>query len=240
MKKGLIVITGASSGIGEALAKLFSAHGHPLLLLARRVERMENLNLPDTLCRKVDILDINSFKIAMDEALSMYGPVQCLINNAGVMLLGGMPEQAVDEWNQMLDVNVKGLLHGVHLVLQSMLDRNDGTIINISSIAGQKTFPNHGVYCGTKFAVRAITESMRQEAANSNVRVIVISPGVVETELLGHTTSDQIKSDYEGWKTTIDGGLQAQNIADAILFAFSQPQNVCIREITIAPTKQVD
>lgn len=140
----------------------------------------------------------------------------------------------------MIDVNIKGILTGTHIVLPDMIANNAGTIIAISSIAGRKTFDNHSVYCGSKFAVHAITESMRKEVADKNVRIIVIAPGVVETPLLSHTTDEQIKADYNKWKDTINQGLDTDKIADCVLFAYQIPQDVCIREIVIAKTKQAD
>ena len=238
MKKELIVITGASSGIGEAVAKSFAALGHPLLLVARRIERLLELNHPNTLCKKVDITDRNSFKDAIDEAEQQFGPVSCLINNAGVMLLGLMHEQNPDEWQKMLDVNIMGVMNGIYAVLPKMMLRKSGTIINISSIAGRKTFPNHAAYCGTKFAVHAITENIREEVASHNIRLITVAPGAVETELLGHTTSDAIKSGYNEWKKQMGKILSPEDVANAILFAFQQPQSVCVREIVLAATKQ--
>ncbi len=237
MKK-LIVITGASSGIGEAIARTLSNEGHPLLLLARRVERLEALDLPNTLCRQVDVTDQSSFIAAIKEAENTYGPADALVNNAGVMLLGQIDTQEANEWKRMFDVNVLGLLNGMQAVLAPMKARNSGTIINISSIAGKKTFPDHAAYCGTKFAVHAISENVREEVAASNVRVTTIAPGAVETELLSHTTSDAIKNGYDAWKEDMGGVLAADDIARAVLYAYQQPQNVCIREIALAPTKQ--
>ncbi|EGQ7763174.1 SDR family oxidoreductase [Vibrio sp. Vb5032] len=237
MKK-LIVITGASSGIGEAIARHFSDQGHALLLLARRVERLEALNLPNTLCEKVDVTDKASFAAAIEKAEALYGPVDALVNNAGVMLLGQIDTQEASEWKRMFDVNVIGLLNGMQSVLAPMKARNSGTIINISSIAGKKTFPDHAAYCGTKFAVHAISENVREEVASSNVRVTTIAPGAVETELLSHTTSQDIKDGYDAWKVDMGGVLAADDIARAVLFAYQQPQGVCVREIALAPTKQ--
>ncbi|MCS0256271.1 SDR family oxidoreductase [Vibrio alginolyticus] len=237
MKK-LIVITGASSGIGEAIARHFSEQGHALLLLARRVERLEALNLPNTLCEKVDVTDKASFEAAIEKAEALYGPVDALVNNAGVMLLGQIDTQEASEWKRMFDVNVIGLLNGMQSVLAPMKTRNSGTIINISSIAGKKTFPDHAAYCGTKFAVHAISENVREEVASSNVRVTTIAPGAVETELLSHTTSQDIKDGYDAWKVDMGGVLAADDIARAVLFAYQQPQGVCVREIALAPTKQ--
>ncbi|HCG8572298.1 TPA: SDR family oxidoreductase [Vibrio parahaemolyticus] len=237
MKK-LVVITGASSGIGEAIARRFSEEGHPLLLVARRVERLEALNLPNTLCEKVDVTDQASLITAIEKAEAQFGPADVLVNNAGVMLLGQIDTQDAAEWKRMFDVNVLGLLNGMHSVLASMKARNSGTIINISSIAGKKTFPDHAAYCGTKFAVHAISENVRKEVAASNVRVTTIAPGAVETELLSHTTSQDIKDGYDAWKVDMGGVLAADDVARAVMFAYQQPQNVCIREIALAPTKQ--
>jgi NADP-dependent 3-hydroxy acid dehydrogenase YdfG len=237
MKK-LIVITGASSGIGEAIAKHFSELGHPLLLIARRLDKLKALNLPNTLCEQVDITNKATFEAAVEKAQSLYGPVDCLINNAGVMLLGQVSEQAPAQWQTMFDVNVMGLLNGMQTVLAPMIQANTGTIINISSIAGRKTFGDHAAYCGTKFAVHAISENIREEVADSNVRVVTIAPGAVETELLSHTTSDNIKAGYESWKDSMGGAINPDDIAITVIFAYNQPQNVCIREIVVAATKQ--
>ncbi|MBV1841258.1 MULTISPECIES: SDR family oxidoreductase [Photobacterium] len=236
--KALIVITGASSGIGEAIARHFSTQGHPLLLLARRVERLQAMGLPHTLCEQVDVTDQASFEVAIQKAEAQYGPADALINNAGVMLLGQIDSQDASEWKRMFDVNVLGLLNGMQAVLAPMKARSRGTIINISSIAGKKTFPDHAAYCGTKFAVHAISENVREEVAASNVRVTTIAPGAVETELLSHTSSQSIKDDYDAWKEEMGGVLAADDVARAVLFAYQQPQNVCIREIALAPTKQ--
>ncbi|WP_305818246.1 SDR family oxidoreductase [Photobacterium leiognathi] len=238
MSKSLVVITGASSGIGEATARQLSAEGYPLLLLARRVERMEAMNLPNTLCRQVDITDVVAVKAAIEEAEAKFGPVDCLINNAGIMLLGLADEQDPAEWQSMFNVNVMGMLNGIHAVLSGMKSRKHGTVINISSIAGRKTFPSHAAYCGTKFAVHAITENIREEVADDNVRFITIAPGAVETELLSHTTSDEIKAGYEEWKEGMGGVIAPQDIANAISYAYNQPQNLCIREIVLAATRQ--
>ena len=234
----LMIITGASSGIGQACAEHFSNLGHPLLLVARRIDRLKALNLPNTLCKAVDVNDLDSFKQAVEEAEAQYGPCDGLINNAGVMLLGQADVQDPTEWKKMFDVNVLGLLNGIHLILAGMKERKRGTVVNISSIAGRKSFGNHAVYCGTKFAVHAITETIREEVATSDVRFITIAPGAVETELLGHTTSQEIIDGYEDWKKDMGGVLSADDIARSIVFAYDQPQNVCIREIVIAATRQ--
>lgn len=236
--KALIVITGASSGIGEAIARRLSAAGHPLLLIARRIERLEALDLPNTLCEKVDVTDKASFEAAIAKAEESYGPTDCIVNNAGIMLLSELDAQDPVEWKTMFDVNVIGLMNGMQSVLAPMKARQSGTIINISSVAGRKTFPNHAAYCGTKFAVHAISENVREEVANSNVRVTTIAPGAVETELLSHTTSNDIIDGYEEWKDGMGGALQADDIARSVEYAYQQPQGVCIREIVICATRQ--
>lgn len=238
MTKSLVVITGASSGIGEAIARRMSEAGYALLLIARRVEKLQALNLPDSICARVDITDKAAFEAAIAAAEAKYGPVEFLINNAGVMLLGQLDTQDPAELRTMFDVNVLGLLNGMQAVLAPMKARNSGTIVNISSVAGRKTFPSHAAYCGTKFAVHAISENVREEVADSNVRVITIAPGAVETELLSHTTSEEIKEGYGAWKDEMGGVLAADDIARAVTFACQQPQGVCIRELVIAPTRQ--
>ena len=236
--KELIVITGASSGIGAAMAKAFSNAGHPLLLLARRIDAMLALALPNSLCINVDVTDGAQLQQAIEKGVEQYGPVGCLINNAGVMLLGHADKQDPQEWSTMLNVNVMGVLNGIHSVLGDMKQRKTGTIINVSSVAGRKTFPNHAAYCATKFAVHALTENIREEVAMDDVRLITIAPGAVETELLSHTTDEDIKSGYEDWKTQMEGVIEPEVIAQAAMFAWQQPQSVCVREIVIAATRQ--
>ena len=239
MIKPLIAITGASSGIGEETARAFSREGYPLLLMARRVERLGALGLPDCMCEKVDVTDLESFRKAVLKAEERFGPIDCLVSNAGVMLLSKAHLQDPAEWDRMVDLNVKGMLNGIHLVLENMIERQTGTIVNIASVAGLKPGPNLAVYSGTKFAVRAITESIREEAAPHNVRVTVISPGLVQTELLDHTTVPELKDSFEDLKERMGGFLDPEEISNAILYAYRQPQNVCVREIVLAPTRQL-
>jgi NADP-dependent 3-hydroxy acid dehydrogenase YdfG len=238
MQKELIVITGASSGIGEATAKRFSEAGYPLLLIARRIEKLEALNLPNTICAKVDVTDFNAIKDSIKQAEEKYGKTSCLINNAGAMLLGSIDTQDIKEWQRMYDLNVMAVLNSMQAVLSDMKERKNGTIINISSIAGKKTFPAHAAYCGTKFAIHGISENVREEVAPFDVRVITIAPGAVETELLSHTTDAEIIKGYEEWKKAMDGVIVADDVARSIEFVYSQPQNVNIRELVIAATRQ--
>ncbi|MFD8207113.1 SDR family oxidoreductase [Streptomyces sp. NPDC059695] len=238
MAESVIVITGASSGIGAATARLMSGLGHPLLLLARRVDRLEQLDLPDTMCRRVDVTDRAAVEQAVHEAEERYGPVEALVNNAGAMLLGRIVDQPVDEWDRMIDLNIKGVLYCTRAVLPGMVARGSGTVINVSSVAGRKTFPNHTAYVATKFAVHALSENLREEVSVKGVRVVTIAPGAVETELLSHTSDEQIKRDYEAWKTSAGGALAPEVVAEAIVYAYRQPPNVTVREIVIAATGQ--
>lgn len=238
MTKPLVIITGASSGIGAAIAQRFSQAGHPLLLVARRLERVEALGLPNALCRGVDVTDAQAFRAAIEEAEAAHGPADLLINNAGVMLLGQLDTQDPAEWQRMFDVNVLALLNAMQAVLADMKVRGRGTILNISSVAGKKSFPNHAAYVGSKFAVSSITENVREEVADSNVRIMAIHPGAVDTELIGHTTNPDIINGYEEWKASMGGVLAADDIARAATFMYEQPQNVNIRDITLAPTRQ--
>ncbi|QIK69577.1 SDR family oxidoreductase [Erysipelothrix sp. HDW6C] len=239
MEKGLVVITGASSGFGKEMARVFHDAGHPLLLIARRTELIEALNLDNVMIRKVDVTDADAFQSSVNEAVAQFGPVDLLINNAGVMLLGNIWNQDPQEWQTMINVNVSGVLNGTRSVIESMIERESGTIINISSIAGFKTFTNHAVYSATKYGVHALSETLRQEISGSNVRVLVLSPGAAETELLSHTSNQKIKDDYVVWKDTMGGySMDPRHVANAALMMFSLPQEVSIRELVIAPTKQ--
>lgn len=236
--KPLIVITGASSGIGKATAQLFSENWYPTLLLARRIEKLEALDLKNSISKKVDVTDSLALNNAISEAEEKYWKTECIINNAWLMLLWDISEQNPDEWRKMFDVNIIWVLNGMQAVLPQMKKRQSWTIINVSSVAGRKTFPNHAAYCGTKFWVHAITENAREDAANNNIRMVTIAPGAVETELLSHTTSNEIIDGYNAWKDDMWGVLSPENIANAIYYAYNQPQWVNIREIVIAATKQ--
>ncbi|UTW62152.1 SDR family oxidoreductase [bacterium SCSIO 12741] len=237
--KKLVVITGASSGFGLEMAKQFSKDGYPLLLLARRIDKMEALNLPNTLCKKVDVTDKDGFAEAIKEAEASFGPVDLLVNNAGVMLLGDLATQDPEEWKKMLDVNLLGVMNGMQLVIDGMKSRNRGTIINLSSIAGIQPFPNHAAYCASKYGVRGLTQTARMELSPFNVRVIAIEPGAVSTELLGHTTDKSIVDGYNEWKENVGAvSITAADVATTIKFAYELPQGVLLREIVITDTRQ--
>lgn len=239
MHKPLVIITGATSGIGMQTAIRFSEAGYPLLLIGRNPEKLLKLDLPNSIIANVDVTDLAALKTAIKDAESTYGAADAMLNIAGVMLLGDVADQDPKEWQTMFNVNVLGVLNGMQAVLADMKQRKHGTIMNVSSIAGIKPFPNHAAYTGTKFAVHGMTDNVREEAAPYNVRVITIAPGAVETPLLSHTTSKAIKDGYDEWKRDMGGVLSADDIARVMLFAYQQPQSVNIREIVLATTKQV-
>lgn len=235
----LIVITGASSGFGLELAKEFAKDGYPLLLLARRIEKMEALNLPNTLCKKVDVTNKEAFEKAIREAEAVYGKTDLIVNNAGVMLLGDLATQNPAEWKTMLDVNVMGVMYGMQIVMNDMKERNHGTIINLSSIAGVQPFENHAAYCASKYGVTGLTRVARGEMSPFNVRVLSIMPGAVNTELLGHTTDQEIIDNYNTWKSAVGAvNITANDVAKTIKYAYELPQAVSLREIIITDTKQ--
>jgi len=237
--KPLVVITGASSGIGAATANTFSDAGHPLLLVSRRLERMENLKLPNSLTRSVDVLDVKSFAEAVSEAETLYGPVDLLVNNAGYMNLEHTARQSPQEWQKQFEVNCVGLLNCTSVIFPEMIKRKTGTIVNIGSTAGRNIYENHTAYNGTKYAVKAMSESLRREASPHNIRVIMVSPGLVDSELTNGTSNSQILEAREIYRESIGGALQGDDIARGILFAYQQPQNLCIWELVMAPTKQL-
>ncbi|MGL4643583.1 MAG: SDR family oxidoreductase [Vagococcus fluvialis] len=239
--KPLIIITGASSGFGAKTAEIFNQKGFPLLLIARRVEKIKQLplNFENILIENIDVTQINELNAAIKKAESIYGPADLLVNNAGVMLLGNITEQDESEWQTMLQTNVIGVLNGMKAVLGNMTKRNQGTIINVSSIAGYKAFVDHAAYAASKFGVHGLTETIRQEVVDSNVRVSLVSPGAAETELLTHVTNEKSLTDYNSWKESMGGlTLDPAKVAETIFFIYNMPQEVTIREISIAATKQ--
>ena len=236
--KPLVLITGASSGMGAATARAFDLAGYPTLIIARRLELLKKLNLSHAQLLGADVRDVNAIEAAIAEAEAKFGEVDLLVNNAGIMPLGAIQTQNNQEWRSMFEVNVLSLLEITQLVLPKMTARSHGTIINIGSVAGRNIYDNHAAYCGSKFAVHAISEGMRKEVANRNVRVTVIAPGMVETELLNSTDNPEVVAGYQEYKQSIGGAMPAHVVASLILSVYEQPQEICIREIVLAPTQQ--
>jgi NADP-dependent 3-hydroxy acid dehydrogenase YdfG len=232
----VIAITGASSGIGEAAARLLAQRGAKVVVGARRTDRLEALvneiNAAGGQARfkAVDVTSREDTKAFVDFAKAEFGAVDVLVNNAGIMPLSLMEELKVDEWDRMIDVNIKGVLNGVAAVLPDMKARHSGQIINVASVGAHIVVPTGAVYCATKYAVWAISDGLRQE--NQDIRVTTISPGVTATEL-GNDISDQAAKDYlvELRKTA----LTPDAIARAIAYAVEQPDEVDVNEIVVRP-----
>lgn len=237
MKKKLVVITGASSGIGKETAKIFNTNGYPLLLLARRVELLKELNLTNTICKKVDVADYQSFKKSIEEAEKKYGPVDLLINNAGIMPLEYIYNQKLEVQHKIVDINIKGVLNGMHTVIPRMKELKHGTIINISSVAGRYTYDAHSVYCGTKYAVHAISEQARKELADFNVRILTFAPAIVDTNLLSTVENKEILDAYNSNKKRVGNGLRPEDVGKMLLYMYQLPQRISLKEIIYSATK---
>lgn len=236
----VIVVTGASSGIGEATAKLLAGNGAKVVLAARRDDRLRGV--VDGILRdggeasfyKADVVSAEEMQRLAEFALQAYGRIDAWINNAGVMPNSMLHELKVEEWNRMIDVNIKGVLHGIAAVLPIMRRQQSGHIINLSSTAGHHVSPTSAVYSATKFAVRAISEGLRlEESPASRIRSTVISPGLTETELFGTITSPGVLAITERMKGI---GISAASIARAIAFAIDEPEDALVSEITVRPT----
>ncbi len=229
------MITGASSGIGAAIAKIFKKNKYPLLLLARRERKLTRFKSRHVLCKKVDVSDLNALRKAIQEAEEKFGPVGCIVNNAAVLYLGLFHEQNPKEWKHTFDVNILGVAYGMHVVLPGMIRRRKGTIFNICSVAGYAAYPAQAAYCASKFAVRAMTDSVRKEISKYNIRVMSVSPGAVETEVGKQTTSKKLKAEFDQMRKWV-GPLEPETIAQAVFYTYLQPEHVCFREMIIAPT----
>ncbi len=233
----VILLTGASSGIGEATAHLLAAQGHRLVMGARRVERLQSL--ADTLQSQgfkavhqaLDVTRFDDLQRFVAFAEETYGPVDVIINNAGIMPLSPLNATKVDEWDRMIDVNIRGVLHGIAAVLPGMEARGKGQIINVSSIGGHAVSPTAAVYCATKFAVRAISDGLRQES--DRIRVTVISPGVVESELADSISDSTAREEMMAFRRI---SIQPDAIARAIAYAIEQPDDVDVSELIVRPT----
>lgn len=239
----VVVITGASSGLGEATARHLAAHGARLVLGARRADRLEKLvagieaNGGTAMAVATDVSKRDDVENLIRQATEKFGQVDVLINNAGVMPLAPMSRRKVDEWDQMIDVNIKGVLYGIAAVLPGMQAQKSGHIINLSSVAGLKVSGGLGtVYSATKFAVKAISEGLRSEVAHDNIRVTTLYPGAIDSELK-HGSSDQ-ESGSAMQDFYAANEISADSIARAIAYAIGQPADVAVNEITIRPTRQ--
>lgn len=234
----VILITGASSGIGAGIARELAAAGATLLLGARRVDRLQTLaeelrfNGADVAVQSLDVTQRESVQQFAQVALEKWGRIDVMINNAGIMPLSPMASLHVDEWDQMIDVNIKGVLHGIAAVLPTMLTHHRGHIVNIASIGALAVSPTAAVYCATKFAVRALSDGLRQE--NSQLRVTCVHPGVVESELANTITDPSAADVMKSYRAI---ALQPDAIGRAVRYAIEQPDDVDVNEIVVRPTR---
>ncbi|MBC3269402.1 SDR family oxidoreductase [Pseudomonas sp. SWRI81] len=234
----VIVITGASSGIGEATARLLASRGAKVVLGARRTERLaviaEEINSAGghAQFRALDVTDQQDVQRFVDYAVEHYGRVDVLVNNAGVMPLSRLDALKVDEWNRMIDVNIRGVLHGIAATLPLMQRQRAGQIINIASIGAYAVSPTAAVYCATKYAVRAISEGLRQEVGG-DIRVTVIAPGVTESELADSISDESGRAEMQSFRKI---AIPAEAIARAIAYAVEQPADVDVSELIVRPT----
>lgn len=232
----VVLITGASSGIGEATARVLAQAGLKVVLGARRTDRLaviaSDINQAGgtAVYQSLDVTDPQSVKRFVEFAQAQYGRVDVLFNNAGIMPLSPMNALKTDEWNNIIDINVKGVLNGIAAVLPIMEEQGSGQIINTASTGARATGPSCGVYCASKYAVRAISEGLRQET--DKIRVTVISPGVTTTEL-GHDITDPDAAEFVNQLRNTS--ISPQAIANAVLFAISQPADVDVSEMIVRP-----
>ncbi|CAD5274888.1 MULTISPECIES: SDR family oxidoreductase [Halomonadaceae] len=233
----VVLLTGASSGIGEATARWLAGQGHRLIIGARRTDRLEALTqslreeggVVDF--QALDVTDLQDMQSFADFAINTHGRIDVIVNNAGVMPLSPLAALKVDEWNRMIDVNIRGVLNGIAAVLPTMEAQESGQVINISSIGGLTVMPTAAVYCATKYAVRAISDGLRQET--DKIRVTCVYPGVVESELANTITDAETAKAIDLFRQI---ALKPEAIASAIAHAINQPDDVDTSDIVVRPT----
>jgi NADP-dependent 3-hydroxy acid dehydrogenase YdfG len=238
----VVVITGASSGLGEATAQYLATQGAKLVLGARRVDRLNALvdrlagNSGKAIALETNVTRREQVQRLVDAAIQTYGRVDVVINNAGLMPQSLLESLKVDDWDRMIDVNIKGVLYGIAAALPYMKEQKSGQIINVSSVAGHKVGPGGAVYSATKHAVLALSEGLRQEVKPYNIRTTVISPGAVATELPNTVTDPAVAERIN--KLYAEVAIPADSFARAVAFAVSQPEDVDVNEILFRPTLQ--
>jgi NADP-dependent 3-hydroxy acid dehydrogenase YdfG len=238
----VVVITGASSGNGEATARHLSGQGAIVVLGARRVDRLKSLAEDITrkggkaLAIQTDVTQVDQVKRLVGQAVQTYGRIDVMVNNAGLMPHSPLERLKIDDWDRMIDVNIKGVLYGIAAALPYMKQQKSGHFINVSSVAGHKVRPGSAVYAATKTAVLVISEGLRQEVKPYNIRTTVISPGAIATELADSITEADIAENVRKFVQEI--ALPAESFARAVAFAMSQPEDMDVNEILFRPTKQ--
>ncbi|QRN94687.1 SDR family oxidoreductase [Archangium violaceum] len=238
----VVVITGASSGIGEATALLLAERGAKVVLGARRADRLEALASRivgaggEAAHARTDVKRRDDLAGLVKLACERYGKLDVLVNNAGIMPVSPLDDLRVGDWEEMIDINIKGVLYGIAAALPVFRAQGFGHFVNIASTAGHRTVPNQSVYSGTKFAVRAISEGLRQEASDK-LRVTIISPGIVRTNFAEGVTNPEVRAQLAATRDKL--AMPPDAIARAIAFAIEQPADVDVNEIVIRPTAQV-
>jgi NADP-dependent 3-hydroxy acid dehydrogenase YdfG len=239
IKDKVVVVTGASSGLGEAAARHLARHGAKLVVGARRMERLQGLagelSLGSRAAVQTDVTNHAQVRRLVDRAVEIHGRIDVMLNNAGLMPVSPLERLKIDDWDQMIDVNIKGVLYGIAAALPHMKAQKHGHIINVSSVAGHKVSRGIAVYSATKAAVRVISEGLRQEVKPYNIRTTVISPGRVASELPDSITEPDIA---ESFRAAYEGAVPADAFARTVGFAISQPDDVDINEILFRPTTQ--
>jgi len=248
LKGTVALVTGASSGIGEATARTLAAQGARVAMVARRVENLEKIAKDiagqghTALAIEADVTDQEQVIAAVERTVGDFDRLDIVVNNAGVMLLGPIPGAPTEEWDRMIDINLKGLMYMTHAALPHLLEaaqtseRKAADLVNISSVAGRSANAGAGVYNLTKFGVGAVSEALRQEVSRKGVRVSIIEPGAVATELTEHIRPGIREKAEERWGSMTT--LSAHDIADAIEYAVTRPAHVSINELLIRPTEQ--
>ena len=236
----VVVITGASSGLGEATARHLARSGAKLVLGARRLERLQalakELSLGEGTAVQTDVTHCNQVKHLVDHAVRMHGRIDVILNNAGLMPHSPLERGKVQDWDRTIDVNLKGVLYGIAAALPHMKAQRSGHIINVSSVAGYIVRPGSAVYAATKAAVRVISEGLRQEVKPYNIRVTVISPGAIATELPDSITEADVAQSVRELYQHV--AISADSFANMVMFAMSQPEEVDVNEILFRPTRQ--
>ncbi|OLU35581.1 SDR family oxidoreductase [Pseudomonas sp. PA27(2017)] len=241
IQEKVVLITGASSGIGEGCARLLAEKGARVVLGARRVERLEQLveeiraSGGQAIARRLDVTDAADVQAFVDAAMAEYGRVDVLLNNAGVMPLSMIEALKLDEWNRMIDVNIRGVLHGIAAALPVMQAQRSGQIINVASIGAYRVSPTAAVYCATKYAVLAISDGLRQEVGG-DIRVTLVSPGVVESELADSISDEGARDAMREFRKV---AISPSAIARAVAYAIEQPADVDVSELVVRPTASI-
>lgn len=236
----VVVITGASSGLGAETARQLVEAGAKVVLGARRMDRLqalaEELGLSQDAIVKTDVTDAAQVEALVHKAVQLHGRIDVILNNAGLMPHSPLERRKIEDWDRMIDVNIKGVMYGIAAALPHMIEQKSGQIINVSSVAGHKVRPGSAVYAATKSAVRMITEGLRQEVKPYNIRSTILSPGAVATELTSSVTEDDVAKNVKAFYD--EHAIPASSFASCVLFAMNQPAEVDINEILFRPTSQ--